>query len=165
MPTWGGELMYLVVYVFAESWGISGKIFLSHQRLLRETQSWHIISFDWKRQLQLYGYVARFLEADLAHRVLSVRDSPGWRRPRGRPRGSGKSTDSIQPQCTGSVNFLTYTHIYWLNFDHIQVEHLLLETFSNTVKYIYWLYFVLVLQLTNNSLFNHIDTVIKLVRI
>ncbi len=31
------------------------------------------------------GQVARYLEVDPAHRVVSVRDNPVWRRPKGRP--------------------------------------------------------------------------------
>ena len=35
-----------------------------------------------QRQLRLYGHVARYLEADPACRVVSLRDNPTWRRPR-----------------------------------------------------------------------------------
>lgn len=34
------------------------------------------------------GHVARFPKADPVHRVLSLRDDPKWRRPRGQPLGS-----------------------------------------------------------------------------
>ncbi|XP_069970674.1 uncharacterized protein [Penaeus vannamei] len=40
------------------------------------------------RQLGLYGHLARFPQDDPAHQVISVRDTPGWRRPVGRPRRS-----------------------------------------------------------------------------
>ena len=59
--------------------------FVSLQRLFRETDSRPITSMVRQRQLRLYGYVARYPEADLAYRVVSVRDNPTWRRPRGRP--------------------------------------------------------------------------------
>ena len=36
----------------------------------------------------LYGHVARCPEADPAHRVVSVRDNPEWKRPRGRSQSS-----------------------------------------------------------------------------
>ena len=41
-----------------------------------------------KRQLQLYGHVAHFPDADPAHQILSARESREWRRPMGRPRAS-----------------------------------------------------------------------------
>ena len=41
-----------------------------------------------KRQLQLYGHVARFSDADPAHQILSAREPREWRRPMGRPRAS-----------------------------------------------------------------------------
>ena len=41
-----------------------------------------------ERQLRLYGHVARFPDADPAHQILSVRESPEWRRPMDRPRAS-----------------------------------------------------------------------------
>ena len=59
-----------------------------NERLLRETESRPITHIIRHRQLQLYGHVARFPEADPAHRVISERVNPGWRRPRGRPRNS-----------------------------------------------------------------------------
>ena len=62
--------------------------FVSNQRLLRETDSRPITSIVRQRQLRLYGHVARYPEADPACRVISVRDDPTWRRPRGRPRNS-----------------------------------------------------------------------------
>ena len=62
--------------------------FVSNQRLLHETDSRPVISIVRERQLRLYGHVARLPDIDPAHRVLSVRDNPVWRRPRGRPRNS-----------------------------------------------------------------------------
>ncbi len=62
--------------------------FVSKQRLLHETESRPVTSIVRERQLRLYGHVARLPDVDPAHRVLSVRDNPGWRRPRGRPRNS-----------------------------------------------------------------------------
>ena len=41
-----------------------------------------------ERQLRLYGHVARFLDADPAHQILSARESREWRRPMSRPRAS-----------------------------------------------------------------------------
>ncbi len=62
--------------------------FMSNQRLLHETESRPVTSVVRERQHRLYGHVARLLDVDPAHRVLSVRDNPGWRRPKGRPRKS-----------------------------------------------------------------------------
>ena len=62
--------------------------YVSNDRLLHETESRPVISIVRERQLRLYGHVARLPEVDPAHRVLSVRDNPEWRRPRGRPRNS-----------------------------------------------------------------------------
>jgi len=41
-----------------------------------------------ERELRLFGHVAHFPDADPAHQILSARESPEWRRPRGRPRAS-----------------------------------------------------------------------------
>ena len=41
-----------------------------------------------ERQLQLYGHVAGFPDADPAHQIFSVRESREWRRPMGRPLAS-----------------------------------------------------------------------------
>ena len=41
-----------------------------------------------ERQLQLYGHVARFPDADPAHQILSARESCEWKRPMGRPHAS-----------------------------------------------------------------------------
>ena len=39
-----------------------------------------------ERQLQLYGHVARFPDADPVHQILSAREPREWRTPMGRPR-------------------------------------------------------------------------------
>ena len=62
--------------------------FVSNQQLFRETDSRPISSIVRQRQLRLYGHVARYPEANPAYRVVSVRDNPTWRRPRGRPQKS-----------------------------------------------------------------------------
>ncbi len=62
--------------------------FVSNQRLLHETGSRSVTSIVHERQLRLYRHVARLPDVDPAHRVLSVRDNPEWRRRRGRPRNS-----------------------------------------------------------------------------
>ncbi len=59
--------------------------FVSNRRLLRETDSRPITCIVRERKLRLYGHVARYSEVDRAHWVVSVRDNPVWRRPRGRP--------------------------------------------------------------------------------
>ena len=41
-----------------------------------------------EHQLRLYGYVARFPDADPAGQILSAREFREWRRPMGRPRAS-----------------------------------------------------------------------------
>jgi len=41
-----------------------------------------------ENQLRLYGHVARFPDADPAHKILSAREPREWRRPMGRPRAS-----------------------------------------------------------------------------
>ena len=57
--------------------------FVSNQQLLRETESRPITSIVHQRQL--CGHVACYPEVDPASRVVSERDNPGWRRPRGHP--------------------------------------------------------------------------------
>lgn len=76
--------MSLVLDVFVGSLGIAGMTMcqtsdcsVRHQNLLPA----------YRQRQHLYGHVARFLEADLSHRALSVRDNTGWRRPMGRPQG------------------------------------------------------------------------------
>ncbi len=61
---------------------------VSNQRLLHETDSTPVTWTVRQRQLRVYGHGARYPEADPAHQVVSVRDNPEWRRPRGRPRNS-----------------------------------------------------------------------------
>ena len=41
-----------------------------------------------ERQLQLYGHVARFPDADPVHQILSARELREWRRPMRRPHAS-----------------------------------------------------------------------------
>ena len=79
--------MSLVLDAFAGSWDTAGMT-VSNQRLFHETDSRPITSIVRQRQLRLYGHVARYPEADPACWVVSVRDSPTWRRPRGRPQNS-----------------------------------------------------------------------------
>ncbi len=85
--TWRGVSMSLVRSAFAESWGTTGMT-VSNQRLLHETESRPVTSIVCECQLRLHGHVACLPDVDPAHRVLSVRDKPGWRRPRGRQRNS-----------------------------------------------------------------------------
>ena len=61
---------------------------VSNQRLIRETESRPITSIVHQSQLWLYWHVARYSEADPASRVISERDNPEGRRPRGRPQSS-----------------------------------------------------------------------------
>ena len=56
--------------------------FVSNQRLFRESDSRPITSIVRQGQLQLYGHVALYPEADPAYRIVSKRDNPAWRRPR-----------------------------------------------------------------------------------
>ena len=58
---------------------------VSNQRILHDTDSRPITNQIQERQLRLYGHVARLPEDDPAHGVISARDNPEWRRPRGRP--------------------------------------------------------------------------------
>ena len=51
--------------------------FVSNQQLLRGTESRPITSMVHQRQLRLYWYVARYLEADPASQVVSEKDNPG----------------------------------------------------------------------------------------
>ena len=77
-PIWRGKLLSLIINVFTVSWSIAGIT-------LCETESRFITSIVHQRQRWLYGYVARYLEADPACWIVSERDNLGWRRPRGRP--------------------------------------------------------------------------------
>ena len=60
--------------------------FVSNERLLRKTQMRFVTCIVREHQLQLYGHVAHFLDADPAHQILSARKPREWRRPMGRPR-------------------------------------------------------------------------------
>ena len=62
--------------------------FVSNDRLHRETGVGPVTHTIRDRQLRLYGHLARLPEVDPAHRVVSTRDNPGWRRLVGRPRKS-----------------------------------------------------------------------------
>ena len=59
--------------------------FVSNERLLRETQMRFVTCIVHERQLRLYGYAARFPDADPAHQILSAREPREWRRLMGRP--------------------------------------------------------------------------------
>ena len=62
--------------------------FVSNKQLLRETQIKFATCIVRERQLRLYGHVARFPDADLAHQISSVREPHEWRKPMGRPHAS-----------------------------------------------------------------------------
>ena len=62
--------------------------FVSNERLLRETQMRFVTCIVREHQLQLYGHVAHFPDADPSHKILSAREPHEWRRPMGRPRAS-----------------------------------------------------------------------------
>ncbi len=62
--------------------------FVSNQRLLYETESRLVTGIVRELQLRLYGHVALLPDVHPAHRLDSVRDNPGLRRSRGRPRNS-----------------------------------------------------------------------------
>ena len=57
--------------------------FVSNERLLRETQIRFVTCIVHEHQLQLYGHVAHFPDADPAHQILLVRKPREWRRPMG----------------------------------------------------------------------------------
>ncbi|XP_069995970.1 uncharacterized protein [Penaeus vannamei] len=56
--------------------------YVSNQRLHRETGTRPVTWTIRDRQLRVYGHLTRFPQDDPAHQVVSVRDNPGWRRPR-----------------------------------------------------------------------------------
>ena len=58
---------------------------MSNEQLLRETQMRFVSCIVREHQLWQYGLVARFLDADPAHQILSARESREWRRLMGRP--------------------------------------------------------------------------------
>ena len=62
--------------------------FVSNKQLLREGQMRFVTCIVCECQLQLYGHVTRFPDADPAHQILSVKEPREWRRPMGRPRAS-----------------------------------------------------------------------------
>ncbi len=76
--------MSFVPCPFAESLCIGGMT-VSKERLLHENGSRSVTSMVHERQLRLYWHVASLPDVDPAHKVLSVRDNPEWRRARGRP--------------------------------------------------------------------------------
>ena len=57
--------------------------FVSNERLLRDNQMRFVTCIVCERQLRLYGHVARFPDADLAHQILSASEPCEWR-PMGR---------------------------------------------------------------------------------
>ena len=59
--------------------------FVSNERLLRETRMRFVTCIVREHQLRLYGHVARFPDADLAHQILSVSEPCGWNWPMGHP--------------------------------------------------------------------------------
>ena len=54
--------------------------FVSNERMLRETQMRFVTCIVREHQLRLYEHVARFLDADPAHQILSEREPREWRR-------------------------------------------------------------------------------------
>ena len=60
--------------------------FVSIEQFLRETQMRFVTCIVRECQLWLYEHVARFLEADPAHQILSAREPREWKRPMGQPR-------------------------------------------------------------------------------
>ena len=57
----------------------------SNVRLLEEASMGNISTLILRRQLSMFGHVARLPASDPVHRILSCPDPPGWRRGRGRP--------------------------------------------------------------------------------
>ena len=73
------------------SWRFQGSCivgFVSNEWLLRETQMRFVTCIVCECQLQLYGHVARFSNANPAHQILSARESLEWRKTMGQPRAS-----------------------------------------------------------------------------
>ena len=62
--------------------------FVSNEWLLMETQMRFVIHIVCEHQLQLYGHVARFSDADPDYQILSARELCEWRRSMGQPRAS-----------------------------------------------------------------------------
>ncbi|XP_069994137.1 uncharacterized protein [Penaeus vannamei] len=59
---------------------------VSKHLLHRETGTGPVTCTIRDCQLRLYGHLVRFPQDNPAHRVISARDNPGWRRSVGRPR-------------------------------------------------------------------------------
>ena len=75
--------------------------FVSSERLLRETQMRFITCIICERQLRLSGHVARFPDADPAHKILSAREPREWSRPVGQPRASWlQQVDQYLMECS-----------------------------------------------------------------
>ena len=74
----------------------------SNERLLRENQMRFVTGIVRERQLQLYGHVAHFPDADPARQILSGRESREWMRPMGRPRASW--LQQVDRCCSGTCN-------------------------------------------------------------
>ena len=55
--------------------------FVSQEWMPRETQMRVVTCIIREHQLQLYGHVAHFPDADPAHQILSLREPPEWKRP------------------------------------------------------------------------------------
>ena len=56
-----------------------------NQRLLEEASLDNISTIVLRRQLSMFGHVARLPAADPAHRILSCENPPSWKRKRGKP--------------------------------------------------------------------------------
>ena len=67
-------MMSLVLDAFTGSWGTDGMTMCHYDQ--------HSLS------MQLYGHVTFYLEANPTYQVVSERDNPLWRRPRGCPQKS-----------------------------------------------------------------------------
>ena len=62
--------------------------FVSNERLLRETQMRFVTCIVCEHQLQLYGHVAHFPDANPARQIVSAREPREWRRSKGHPSAS-----------------------------------------------------------------------------
>ena len=54
-------------------------------RLLEEASMENISTLILRRQLSMFGHVARLPASDPVHRIISCPDPPEWKRRRGRP--------------------------------------------------------------------------------
>ena len=72
------DLSWRLNYFGAMSlWKILGyrwSVFVSNERLLRETKMRFVTCIVREHQLRQYGHVARFPDADPAHQILSARE-------------------------------------------------------------------------------------------